>query len=123
MWYWLRPAAVLVASLAVAGCAAEPGHPPRRVLVEAHAPAFVARVLADPAFAFYRTPRMRAAIEEDGRAVCSQILLGVPPHLAHDAAYPPTPGYPPRRPDEVHRLQLTARHAAEVLCPVGGVPQ
>jgi hypothetical protein len=109
-------AAVLALSAVLSGCSGT-SEPPRRVLIDAQARAFADRVLAEPTFALDRySPTMRAAIEEDGRALCSHMLIGVPWDQAHDAAYPPLPGHV-LKPADVERRRILARHAADILCP------
>jgi hypothetical protein len=59
-----------VAAIAIGGCATQPETGSQRVLIDAHAPEFVDRVLANPAFDDfgYGPEVFRQALEADGRA-------------------------------------------------------
>lgn len=116
--------------LALAGCGGEPEPPPPpgpRELVESQVRVYTDRVLAilvqdpdpivsglasspDSTGGFYPRDGYRAAVEEDGRNLCSHIIADVPPEQAWQAAYPQKPGV-------TSQERQIAKIAADTLCP------
>lgn len=132
-------AATLAGSL-LAGCGGGGGGgeqptdaPKQRVLIESQVRLFTDRVLAElrnspnpvtralaesPDENVFGGKPYRSAIEEDGRAVCSHMIGGVPVNQAYASAFPKAPGvddftYRQRAADSQRKVEL----AAELLCP------
>lgn len=116
-----------VAAVGLTGCASSAPPKMERAIQESQVRAFTDQVLAelrkdpDPTVrvlaenpdrtgGMYPTDGYRAAIEKDGRNLCSHMIAGVPVDQAYSAAYP--------QGEPTARTATTSRIAADVLCPL-----